>query len=146
MVDSNLLLDPEILLWVLIPIFCVMFMQGILRNYLSQLLRDPPVPKLDAMLSKQTIGRSQRFRANMGYLPRASVNMRKKYFVEKVFAEPKKVVKENPDEPEMPKMPAQDPMAMMGMMKQNMAMVVPNMLLMGWVSFFFSGTSVCVCI
>ena len=28
---------------------------------------------------------------------------------------------------------------MVGMMKQNMAMIVPNMLMMGWVSFFFSG-------
>jgi hypothetical protein len=28
---------------------------------------------------------------------------------------------------------------MMGMMKQNMAMIVPNMLLMGWVSYFFAG-------
>ena len=36
-----------------------------------------------------------------------------------------------------PQMPQQDPMAMMGMMKQNMAFMVPNMLLMGWVSYFF---------
>ena len=28
---------------------------------------------------------------------------------------------------------------MVGMMKQNMAMIVPNMLMMGWVSYFFSG-------
>jgi len=35
--------------------------------------------------------------------------------------------------------PMQDPFAMVGMMKQNMAMIVPNMLLMAWVSYFFSG-------
>jgi hypothetical protein len=33
----------------------------------------------------------------------------------------------------------QDPFAMINMMKQNMAMIVPNMLMMGWVSYFFSG-------
>jgi len=35
--------------------------------------------------------------------------------------------------------PMQDPFAMVGMMKQNMAMIIPNMLLMAWVSYFFSG-------
>jgi len=35
--------------------------------------------------------------------------------------------------------PPQDPLAMMGMLKQNMAMIIPNMVLMGWVSYFFSG-------
>jgi hypothetical protein len=32
-----------------------------------------------------------------------------------------------------------DPMGMMDGMKQNMLMIVPNMLLMGWVSYFFAG-------
>ena len=35
--------------------------------------------------------------------------------------------------------PQQDPTAMMGMMKQNMSMMIPNMLLMGWISYFFNG-------
>ena len=33
----------------------------------------------------------------------------------------------------------QDPSQTMNMMKKNMAMIIPNMLLMGWVSYFFSG-------
>ena len=33
----------------------------------------------------------------------------------------------------------QDPLAMVGMMKQNLVMIVPNMLLMGWITYFFSG-------
>lgn len=32
-----------------------------------------------------------------------------------------------------------DPTKMMGGMKQNLAMIIPNMLQMGWVSYFFAG-------
>ncbi len=28
---------------------------------------------------------------------------------------------------------------MVGMMKQNVSMILPNILMMGWVSYFFSG-------
>jgi len=45
---------------------------------------------------------------------------------------------EKKDEPP-PASPMQDPSMMVGMLKQNVAMIVPNMLMMGWVSYFFSG-------
>jgi hypothetical protein len=35
--------------------------------------------------------------------------------------------------------PATDPSMMMDMMKNNVAMIVPQIALMSWVSFFFSG-------
>ena len=41
--------------------------------------------------------------------------------------------------PDAPPAPTQDPLAMVGMMKQNLVMIVPNMLLMGWITYFFSG-------
>ena len=59
--------------------------------------------------------------------------MRKRYLTRHAFKE------EMTPEGEAPAAPPQDPLAMVGMMKQNMAMIVPNMLMMGWVSYFFSG-------
>ena len=41
--------------------------------------------------------------------------------------------------PHIQQVAEQDPLAMVGMMKQNMMNMVPNMLMMGWVSYFFSG-------
>lgn len=90
---------------------------------------------LESAATQQLLKRSQRLRANGHFLPPAAVRMRKQHLLQKAFAVEK--APEDPDKP--PEMPAQDPMAMMGMMKQNIAMLVPNMVMMGWVSYFFSG-------
>ena len=38
-----------------------------------------------------------------------------------------------------PANPMENPSGMMDMMKTNMTMMVPNMVMMGWISYFFSG-------
>lgn len=46
------------------------------------------------------------------------------------------------DEPSMPPNPLTDPTAMdgmMGQMKTQMVMMVPQMVIMGWINFFFQG-------
>lgn len=129
-------LDPNIRDWVLLPIFVVMFMQGLLRHYITQLLKDEKKVTIQAIQQGELLRRSQRLRHNNQYITPSAWRMRKSYFVNKAFKEKPKVESEGEKAPEMP---AQDPMAMVGMMKQNMAMIVPNMLMMGWVSYFFSG-------
>lgn len=110
-----------------------------LRQYVSILLRDDAKKGTPSALSSaQLLRRSARFRANASYLPPASFRARKKYFVSHAFAEqPKVQQEENKSAENAP--PGGDPLAMMGMMKQNMMNVLPNMLMMGWTSFFFSG-------
>jgi hypothetical protein len=108
---------------------------------LSTLLKDDKKVVLDGVSKAQLLRRSQRFRAHASYLPKEAFKLRKKYFITQAFAEPIKPVEGSP-EAEKAAADAtaqQDPLAMVGMMKQNMMTVLPNMLMMGWVSFFFSG-------
>jgi hypothetical protein len=125
-------LDPRIRDWVLMPIFLVMFMQGVLRHYATMCLKDEVKVLMGPLEENQLVRRSQRLRMNNQFIPPAAVRMRKAFFMQKAFKEkPKDAVVEAP--------PPQDPMAMMGMMKTNMfTMMLPNMVMMGWVSFFFS--------
>ncbi len=98
-----------------------------------QLLQNEPKVKLESIEQNQTLKRSQRLRTHAHFLPLSAFRMRKRWFTQTAFAIPEK------KEGEAPQLPQQDPFAMIGMMKQNMAMVIPNMLMMGWVSYFFSG-------
>mmetsp|Transcript_6637 Transcript_6637/g.10966 ORF Transcript_6637/g.10966 Transcript_6637/m.10966 type:complete len:286 (-) Transcript_6637:55-912(-) len=130
---DKIMLDPAIRDWVLVPILVVMFLQGVIRTYVSILLKDPRKTELKTLQSTAQLQRSKRLRAHAHHIPLEAYKMRKRFFMEKAFAPPEQ--KEN----EMPQLPQQDPTAMMGMMKQSMSMMVPNMLLMGWTSYFFSG-------
>uniref|UniRef100_A0A7S2TP13 ER membrane protein complex subunit 3 n=1 Tax=Lotharella oceanica TaxID=641309 RepID=A0A7S2TP13_9EUKA len=131
---DRIMLDPSIRDWVLVPILIVMFLQGVIREYMSVLLKDPKKTELKTLESMSQLQRSKRLRANAHNIPLEAYEMRKRYFVEKAFKAPEQ------KEGEMPQLPQQDPTAMMGMLKQNMGMMmIPNMLLMGWTSYFFSG-------
>jgi hypothetical protein len=124
-----------------LPIVVVMCLQGILRQYISVLLRDDR--KMTAQAAKdfqatQQLRRAARFRANSSYIPAAAYRMRKAYFITRAFRDrPKSENEENPNDP-MAAM-QQDPSSMVGPMKQQMAMIIPQMALMGWVSYLFSG-------
>ena len=78
--------------------------------------------------------RARRLRANAQYIPVAAFAARKQFFVNKdngVFMQ--KMEAPNP----MSAM--QDPNVMMNMMQGNFAMMLPQMLMMGLVNYFFSG-------
>lgn len=136
--DGNIVLDPSIRDWVLLPIFLVMFGQGLLRQYVSALLKDEKKVAVDSVAKAGLLRRSQRFRAHAAFLPPGAFQLRRKFFLNSAFAEPAAAVAKD-GEADAPAQPPQDPLAMVGMMKQNMMTVLPNMLMMGWVSFFFSG-------
>jgi len=149
--SSLLVLDPSIRDWVLLPIFIVMFGQGLLRQYLTFLMRDEKVVQVDALRTGQTLRRSQRLRAYASFLPWESWRARRKFMLTHALADPSTKPPRNNnnnnkdgeegEESSSQASPAQqqDPMAMVGMMKQNLMTVLPNMLMMGWVSYFFSG-------
>ncbi len=133
--DGNIVLDPAIRDWVLLPIFLVMFGQGLLRQYISVLLKDEKKVTADALSKASLLRRCQRFRAHASFLPVSAYKQRKSFYRGRAFKEPE--VERDAEGKEIgAEAPPQDPMAAMGMMKQNMMTMVPNMLMMGWVSFF----------
>jgi len=138
---SEIILDPSIRNWVLFPIFLVMFLQGVLRQYIAVLLKDDKKTTLDAIGKNQLLRRSARLRANAPYISPAAFTMRKRFLIQKAFKDEASTSSSSSSSSTQPEAvnPAQDPMAMVGMMKQNMQMIIPNMLMMGWVSYFFSG-------
>jgi hypothetical protein len=114
---------------------------GILRHYAMTLLQTTP-KKVDLPKIRQTrsLIRGVNLRSNANVLTPSSFDARKSYMVQayqegKFLAEPELRGKPRPN-------PMSDPAAMegmMGMMKGNMAMMVPQSLIMGWINAFFSG-------
>jgi len=143
----SLYLDPQIRDWVLFPITLVMIMVGFLRHYVVTLLQSPP-PKLakNALREQRALARSQILRstaANSPIPPSFFTAMSDAYsgaFAAGTY------LKDGPPKagsgPSKPPNPLTDPSAMDGMMagmKTQMVMMVPQMVIMGWVNFFFQG-------
>jgi len=161
--EDAIMLDPAILRWVLLPILIVMFMQGILRQFVSELLASPKTPSLEEIRRTQLLIRSQRLRANAQFISPAAFRMRKAYLTQKALPNAQRALQESSNTntaaapnsttgntavvaaPQQTQDPMAgsggmgDPMFMMNMMKQQMSFIVPQMLTMGWVGYFFTG-------
>jgi hypothetical protein len=119
----------------------VQVLTGILRHYAMTLLQTTPKKQeLSKIRQQRSLVRGVNLRNNANVLPPASFQARKAYMVQayqegKFLADPEGRGKPRPN-------PMSDPAAMegmMGMMKGNMAMMVPQTLIMGWINAFFSG-------
>ncbi|KAF2707730.1 transmembrane protein [Pleomassaria siparia CBS 279.74] len=133
--------DPALFWWILLPITVVMVLTGILRHYAMILLQTAPKKQaLPQIRQQRSLVRGINLRTHAKVLPPASFQARKAYMVSayqegKFLADPESRGKPRPN-------PMSDPAAMegmMGMMKGNMAMMVPQTLIMGWINAFFSG-------
>ncbi|KAL5391642.1 hypothetical protein PMIN03_005466 [Paraphaeosphaeria minitans] len=133
--------DPALFWWILLPITVVMVLTGILRHYAMILLQTAPKKQeLPKIRQQRALVRGINLRGNANVLSPASFQARKAYMVSafqegKFLAEPDARGKPRPN-------PMSDPAAMegmMGMMKGNMAMMIPQTLIMGWINAFFSG-------
>ncbi len=79
---------------------------------------------------------------NASYIPASSFRLRKHYLStsDRALAATAETRQARREEYEVEDgVNAADPMGMMGGMKQQLSMILPNMLQMGWVSYFFSG-------
>jgi len=130
----ELLLDPAIRDWVLIPIVIIMFLMGILRNNVTKMMRKDVPPDATKILQNNQLMRARRLRANAAYIPCSGFTARKHYFCDKGSG----VLMQKMEAPN-PMAAMQDPNVMMNMMQGNMAMMVPQMAMMGIVNYFFSG-------
>eukprot|EP01035_Chromulina_nebulosa_P026608 gene26608-34851_t len=135
MEEEELLLDPAIRDWVVIPIIIMLVLVGMGRHYIQNLLKSDPIineTTLNEMRYKQTLGHSARLRINGCMLNEKAFARRKAYFIQKKTG----ILREKVPGPSNP---MSNPLAMMDMMKGNIMFMVQNFVLMGFVSSFFSG-------
>ncbi|CAO1628358.1 unnamed protein product [Parajaminaea phylloscopi] len=147
MVEQALLLDSAIRDWVLLPITVVILLVGLLRHNIIMLMNSPPKKIDELQLREQRImARSGALRTNHAQVPPASFVAKRQQLLEDLdsgrflSAPPKPPPADG--QPEMPANPLSDPSALEGMMepmKKSMVMMIPQQLIMGWISFFFSG-------
>ncbi|KKA27622.1 hypothetical protein TD95_001722 [Thielaviopsis punctulata] len=133
--------DPQLFYWILVPITLVMVLTGILRHYATVFLASPP-KKLDPLAIREQRGLQQGIatRTNYFVLSKKSFDARRDALISAF--ESGKYLKDPNSRGQPPANPLTDPSAMdgmMGMMKSNMAMIIPNTLIMSWINAYFSG-------
>ncbi|KAL0489205.1 ER membrane protein complex subunit 3 [Acrasis kona] len=128
-----LVLDSSIRNWVLLPIVLFMFLFGILRHYATIALRTTRKNDKAKLEQAQTLARAQTVRTNANWIPHEAFLERKAFFNQPETGVLNKKIPANT----LASMA--DPNNMVDMMKTNFATIVPNIVMWGWVSYFFSG-------
>lgn len=137
-IPDVLKLDTKIRDYVLLPISIVMFMQGILRANIAILMKSEPTkPSLENFQRAQVLKRAQKLRENGHFLTPEVYARRKQFFLDVALKLEEPEEKKETDE--LPQPNLNDMAGMTNMMKSNMGNILPNMLSIGWVSYFFSG-------
>ncbi|CAK7202717.1 hypothetical protein SEUCBS139899_005444 [Sporothrix eucalyptigena] len=133
--------DPQLLYWILFPITVVMILTGVLRHYANVLMATAPKKvELRALREQRSMLHGVNVRTNHHVLSGRSFNTRRDNLV--AAYESGAYLKAPENRGQAPPNPMTDPNAMdgmMGMMKGNMAMIIPNTLIMSWINAFFSG-------
>lgn len=119
-----------------------MILTGILRHYLSTLLQSTPKKQpLPKLREQRHLLHARNLTVNHAQISKAAFERRKEYFAD--GAKEGRWLAEGPEGRGKGKPnPLSDPAmmeGMMGMMKGNVAMMVPQSLIMGWINAFFSG-------
>uniref|UniRef100_A0A0C9S5B4 ER membrane protein complex subunit 3 n=1 Tax=Wollemia nobilis TaxID=56998 RepID=A0A0C9S5B4_9CONI len=133
---EELVLDTAIRNWVLVPLSVVMVLIGILRHFVSKLMRSTQLPDAKSLKEVQLVMRVRNLRAAASLIPARSFRARRIYYnnEENGLLHVPKGQAQN--------MQAQmftDPNMAMDMMKKNLSMIIPQTLTFAWVNFFFSG-------
>jgi hypothetical protein len=136
--SEALTLSPEIKNFVLLPIVLVTFLVNLGRTYVQQLIASQKVQDKEKASYVQTLTRSRRTRQNGHFIRPEAFSSRQSFFSAKKVG-----VLCNSDIPG-----AVNPMMQQGgapgggamdMMKNQMTFMVPNMVMMAGMSYFFSG-------
>ncbi|KAG4104032.1 transmembrane protein [Neocallimastix lanati (nom. inval.)] len=136
--SQDLYLDPSIKYWVLFPIMIVMFLVGILRHNITSLLSVNSNMGLLDVKESLAVKYGRLFIANRNYLPESTFKMRKNFWIDaynggKYLKDPNATANGGD---------MLDPANMestMSGMKQGFANLIPQYVLMSWVSYFFAG-------
>lgn len=114
---------------------------GILRHYATVLLATTPkAQELRAVREQRSLAHGIQVRSNFHVLSRRSFNVRRDALT--AAYESGAYLKAPENKGQAPPNPMTDPNAMegmMGAMKGQMAMIIPNTMIMSWINAFFSG-------
>lgn len=137
---EGLLLDSKIRDYVLIPIFAVVIMISMLRSNLMAMFKSEPKVDMKEVKTNNMLSRCRLLKASHQFISEKKFAARKAYFIKKDVGVLVKSVPKPKDPMEMLSGgPNADPMAAMGMMKNQMVFMVLQGLLAYWVSHLFSG-------
>lgn len=134
---EDLVLDTAIRDWVLIPLSVVMVLIGILRYFVSKIMRSFQTPDGKIVKEGQVIIRARNLRSSADFIPPKSFRARRVYYSNEengILYVPKGQA-QNAQAAQM----FSDPNMAMDMMKKNLSMIIPQTLTFAWVNFFFSG-------
>lgn len=131
---SDLLLDPQIRLLVLVPIIVVTFLTFLARHYVTPFLQSATV-KVEKITEKQTLMRSRMLRMNGRFIPLKGFEMRKAYF----NADKTGLLTAKSQETAPVANPMTDPDMMKNMMTGNVVNMVPMVVIGGVINWVFSG-------
>ena len=133
--DINLVLDPGIRTFILIPIFLVVLLRSLLSYYVARLTRDKAeIKQRDRIQHNNNVTRSKRTRGNSKWIPMQSYLQRRRYLIGTSLAPVSISQTAQNGEPNV-----NDVEKMIAMMKGNIASYISNIGFMFWVNLFFSG-------
>jgi hypothetical protein len=130
---ADLLLDSQIRDWVLLPIVLVVFLIGLLRHYATLAMKTEVKTDETALRQSQVLLRSRLLRENANYISPRAFREKRELFNNKE----KGLLTQKPENTQM--MAMLNPANMTDMMKKNALMIVPNLVMFTWLSYFFSG-------
>lgn len=134
---GEIVLDTRIRDWVLLPIFIIMVFFTMLREIGGRLMNASPKGELKAAQETARIQRAQMVRQQSSWISEASFQRRRAFYTDKdkgVFLDPT-VTKQEKD----PLAAMSDPAMMMQQQKSMFTVMLPQMVMMGIISYFFSG-------
>lgn len=131
---DDLLLDPAIRIWVIVPIVLITFLIGVIRHHVSILLTSAKKVDVEQLKQSHVLMRSRLLRDHGKYIPLESFVMRRNFFNDEETGVLKAAKPQAP-----PKNPMQDPTMMMDMLKGNLTNVLPMIVIGGWINWTFSG-------
>jgi hypothetical protein len=129
---SYLVLDPAIRDWVVLPMVLMLVLVGVGRHYVQQLIRSEEKSDLESIKNRQTVQRAVTLRLNRSSISEDAFVARRTYLCQKKTGLLRQKVPG-------PANPMSDMSGMMNMMKGNMVFMLPNMVMMGFVGYFFAG-------
>ncbi|KAM0793590.1 hypothetical protein ACM66B_001023 [Microbotryomycetes sp. NB124-2] len=144
---QDLVLDPAIRDWVLLPLTAIMLLSGLIRHYVALMIQSPPKRHpIKAIREQRALARGALLRNNASHLdPNAFAafkqHLQQAYANGSFLQEPPKKEGQEQSKPAPPN-PLADPKAMDGMMdmfKKQAVGFLPQTLLMYYISYFFNG-------
>ena len=135
--SGDIILDTRIRDWVLIPILIIMILFTMIREHVGRLLHSTVKGELKTLREVQALQKAALLRGGGGWLPESSFHRRRAFFTDKekgIFNDTA-VTKVEKD----PLAAMTDPNMMMQQQKAMITGMLPQMVMMGLISYFFSG-------